>query len=165
MTSIKKVFKTETAHIVRNAISERCRFNVHGHSYKWEVIIEGPMDPISGMVLDFKELKVIKEFIDQFDHAMVLWSEDDPNFIKFFMDNTHRVIVMKKNVTAENMARVLHRLVNEWLTFCYCILFKPGTKGQYTCKQVNVWETETGCAETTESDENDIITYMHKDNG
>lgn len=158
MTRIKKVFKTETAHIVRNAVSERCRFNVHGHSYKWEVIIEGPMNVLTGMVLDFKELAPIKHEIDKFDHAMVLWSKDDPKFIRFFKDNTRRVIVMNENVTAENMARLLHKWVNDWLDTIF------GPTNRYECVQVNVWETETGCAEAIESDEDDYIVYMHEDN-
>jgi 6-pyruvoyltetrahydropterin/6-carboxytetrahydropterin synthase len=151
MTRIEKVFETETAHIVRGATSERCKFNVHGHSYKWEVEICGPVNDF-GMVIDFIELKPIKEFIDLFDHAMILWSEEENSFVDFFKTNCKRVMVMKKNTTAENMARLVHKYTNEWLNH------RPGgTPDTYKCTQVNVWETRTGCGIATSSDTDDII--------
>lgn len=36
---IRKQFKFEGAHIVRNCTSQRCRENIHGHSYIVEVFI------------------------------------------------------------------------------------------------------------------------------
>lgn len=147
--SISKIFKTETAHIVRNAISKRCKFNVHGHSYKWIVTIKGPINPETGMVLDFKELKPIGNFIDNFDHAMVLWGEDNPEFIDFFIKNTQRHLIMKKNPTAENMASLVHKFVVDWLTTNY--------GHEYFCKQIEVWETETGKATSTSHDGYDIL--------
>jgi len=146
--NIIKTFKTETAHIVRNAVSDRCRFNVHGHSYKWEVTISGDVKEENGMVLDFIELKPIKEFIDQFDHAMVLWSKDQKEFIEFFLTNCQRVLIMKQNTTAENMAALIHKFTQNWLD--------TNHKGLY-CTSVRVHETETGCAEAISSNLNDIL--------
>ena len=37
---IRKLFKFEGAHVVRNCSSVRCRENIHGHSYVVEVFIE-----------------------------------------------------------------------------------------------------------------------------
>ncbi|MBY0444649.1 MAG: 6-carboxytetrahydropterin synthase, partial [Burkholderiales bacterium] len=37
---IRKLFKFENAHIVRNCSSERCRSSIHGHSYRVEVLLE-----------------------------------------------------------------------------------------------------------------------------
>ena len=37
---IEKTFKSETSHIVRNAVSERCAHSEHGHSYEYQVVIE-----------------------------------------------------------------------------------------------------------------------------
>ena len=47
-----------------------CR-DLHGHSYRLNVSVEGPIDPDSGLVIDFSELKrvVVQEVIDHFDHA------------------------------------------------------------------------------------------------
>jgi len=92
---IVKSFETETAHIVRGATSNRCKRSVHGHSYKWDVEIFGVINPV-GMVVDFIELKPIREFIDQLDHAMVLWERDDVDFMNFFKNSCERVVIMKQ---------------------------------------------------------------------
>lgn len=148
--SIVKELETETAHIVRNAVSERCKFNLHGHSYKWEIAITGEIKKTTGMVLDFKELADIKNAIDRFDHATVFWSEEDPNIITFFQKNFRRVLVMKKNVTAENMARFAHKCVSDWLGF----------RGH--CEYVRVWETRTGSAIASDHDDDDILVSTYE---
>jgi 6-pyruvoyltetrahydropterin/6-carboxytetrahydropterin synthase len=148
---INKIFKTETAHIVRNAVSSRCKFNIHGHSYKWIIYIESAELSSNGMVLDFKELQPIKEFIDQFDHSCVFWNGEDSKIIDFFTENFKRVIVMNQNPTAENMARLVHKYVTDWLNL--------NRSGQFKCSQVDVWETETGCGTAFESNSNDTINF------
>lgn len=155
MGKIKKTYGTETAHIVRDAYSERCKFNVHGHSYSWEVEISGNLKE-NGMVLDFGELKPIKEFVDKFDHAMILWEKEREDFKQFFFDNCKRVIVMKKNTTAENMARLLNKFVSEWLI---------SIKSKAIVFQINVWETKSGCASSfcNDFDDDDVCVYIHID--
>jgi len=37
---IRKLFKFENAHIVRECSTLRCSKNIHGHSYKVEVLLE-----------------------------------------------------------------------------------------------------------------------------
>jgi len=143
---IRKIFKTETAHIVRNAASLRCRYNIHGHSYIFEVFIEGPVNEKTGMVIDFTELKWIGKFIDQFDHATVFWSEEKPEIIVFFEEQFERVVIMKKNPTAENMASLVHKYVTDHIT----------TKDCY-CSKVKVHETTTGCAIANNSNDNDRL--------
>jgi 6-pyruvoyltetrahydropterin/6-carboxytetrahydropterin synthase len=45
----------------------------HGHNYIVEVTLEGDPDPVSGMVLDLKELKAIlnAQVVDRFDHRFL----------------------------------------------------------------------------------------------
>jgi len=45
----------------------------HGHNYVVEVTLEGDPDPVSGMVLDLKELKAIltRDVVDPFDHRFL----------------------------------------------------------------------------------------------
>jgi 6-pyruvoyltetrahydropterin/6-carboxytetrahydropterin synthase len=45
----------------------------HGHNYVVEVTLEGDPDPVSGMVLDLKELKSIlnAQVLDSFDHRFL----------------------------------------------------------------------------------------------
>jgi 6-pyruvoyltetrahydropterin/6-carboxytetrahydropterin synthase len=44
--------------------------NGHGHNYTLEVTVEGEVDPVSGFVVDLKELKdvVHREVVDVYDH-------------------------------------------------------------------------------------------------
>jgi len=52
---IRKLFRFEAAHRVRDAYSVRCR-GLHGHSYRVEILLSGELDSV-GMLLDFKRLK------------------------------------------------------------------------------------------------------------
>ncbi len=151
---IQKKFTTETAHIVREASSIRCKNNIHGHSYTWIVTIQGGLDH-AGMIIDFKDLKPIKDFIDLFDHATVFWSkEPDCEILAFFQDKFSRVLIMKQNPTAENMARSLFKFTKDWLQKDYPTL---------SVAEVAVWETATGCGIATECNGNDILVYTHSD--
>ena len=44
--------------------------NGHGHNYTLEVTVEGEVDPVSGFVVDLKELKDVmhREVVDVYDH-------------------------------------------------------------------------------------------------
>lgn len=151
---IQKKFTTETAHIVREASSIRCKNNIHGHSYSWVVTLQGDLDS-AGMVIDFKDLKPIKDFIDLFDHATVFWSkEPDAEILTFFQAKFSRVLIMKQNPTAENMARLVFKFATDWLKANHPTII---------ITQVDVWETATGCGIATSCSDNDILVYTHKD--
>src|ERR1700734_1031900 len=44
--------------------------NGHGHNYTLEVTVQGEVDPVSGFVVDLKELKEVmqREVVDVYDH-------------------------------------------------------------------------------------------------
>lgn len=151
---ISKTFEVETAHIVRNAISERCKHNIHGHSYKIEVSIIGRINEETGMVLDFKELSEFKNFVDKFDHSTILWNLESDDIKSFFLHNFKRVIIMEKNCTAENMARLLFKKFSE-------ILMCNDFSNENVCiHEVKVWETRNSCAIADEYDNMDNIYYI-----
>ena len=64
----------------------------HGHNYLLEVSVEGSPDPVTGMVLDLKELKEIlnREVVALYDHR----------FLNYEVPPFDRVVP-----TAENVAR------------------------------------------------------------
>lgn len=64
----------------RNRFGERARR--HGHNYRLEVTLRGVPDPVTGMVLDLKELQTVldREVMDRFDHRDL--NEDTPFFEK-----------------------------------------------------------------------------------
>lgn len=74
-TRITKIFTFDSAHTLRYH-DGKCR-NLHGHTYKLEVTIEGVpqtvdgSNPQSGMILDFGTLKQIvkEEVLDELDHT------------------------------------------------------------------------------------------------
>ena len=55
-TTIRKEFTFEAAHRLPNVPEgHKCR-RLHGHSYRVAVEVTGPVDPETGMVMDFAEL-------------------------------------------------------------------------------------------------------------
>jgi len=155
---IRKLYETETAHRVLNADSIRCSQGPHGHSYRWEIEIAGPVNPETGMLIDFGSLKPIKEMIDKFDHAYIFWDKEDPEIIDFFKKHFKRLIIMRKNVTAENMALWAHRQINVWLQKQFNLNYTPARP-----VKVRVWETRTGSAIADYSTEEDELVYLHSE--
>jgi 6-pyruvoyltetrahydropterin/6-carboxytetrahydropterin synthase len=50
---VVQAFRFEAAHYLPNVPdTHRCK-NMHGHSYRIDVHVAGPVDPFSGMVIDF----------------------------------------------------------------------------------------------------------------
>jgi 6-pyruvoyltetrahydropterin/6-carboxytetrahydropterin synthase len=65
---IGKKFKFDAAHFIPNHPG-KCR-NLHGHTYQVEVELEGPIDPETGMVVDFGEIKEeVGKLMDKLDHC------------------------------------------------------------------------------------------------
>tara|TARA_B100001063_G_scaffold247086_1_gene290093 strand:+ start:3433 stop:3723 length:291 start_codon:yes stop_codon:yes gene_type:complete len=80
---IRKKFKFEGAHIVRNCSTRRCKKSIHGHLYVVEVFFSSNKLNNGYMVLDFGLTKKhIKNIIDSFDHAYSLWSGEEDEFKK-----------------------------------------------------------------------------------
>ena len=81
-------------------------YNLHGHNYVFEVTLAGNPDPMTGMVRDFSEVKrMLKEFLDPFDHAMVL-SSTDP--VRLLIPSDMRLVTLSKSPTAENFASLVY---------------------------------------------------------
>ncbi len=138
---IRKLFKFEGAHIVRNCFTERCRTSVHGHSYKVEVVLESRILDKSHMVIDFGLLKhaiPIGEIVDSFDHAWSFWEGEDHAFQKFIRGNNERWISMPFIPSAEAYALVIFLLVD--------VLLKIHEENVWV-NSVRVHETDTGWAE------------------
>ena len=74
------------------------RSRQHGHNYLLEVTLRGEPDPLTGMVMDFKELQQIldDEIMDRFDHRDL--NADTPYF-------------EKDPPTPENLALVIQRIL------------------------------------------------------
>ncbi|HEU4470731.1 MAG TPA: 6-carboxytetrahydropterin synthase QueD [Flavisolibacter sp.] len=69
---IYKEFSFDSAHFLPYVPEgHKCR-NMHGHTYRLKVVIEGEPDPRLGWLMDFKELKdIVAIVIDQLDHKLI----------------------------------------------------------------------------------------------
>jgi len=83
-------FSFEAAHRLPNVPSGHKCGRVHGHSFKVEVVCEGPVDRETGWLIDFAEIKrVATPLIDRLDH--------------YYLNEIEGL----QNPTAENIARWL----------------------------------------------------------
>lgn len=123
----------------------RCE-NFHGHNYVADFYVTGSQQDEVGRVVDFSELKKrCKGWLDEnWDHAFLLWDEDQNGIDALRMVEPHRLFVMPYNPTAENMAKYLLEEV--------CPKILEGTGGRAT--KVVIWETDDSFAEVSaESDD------------
>ena len=70
----------------------------HGHNYIVEVMVSGPVDPVTGMVCNLSELDVLmkRKIVDRFDHA------------NLNLDAAFATLVP----TTENLCLEIYRVVN-----------------------------------------------------
>lgn len=141
---LTKRFTFEMAHALPN-YAGKCH-NLHGHSYKLYVTVEG-MPPtaaghaIDGMLIDFGDIKqlVQQHIIDTFDHALVLPLPKDGTSTPPPTDNlggfAARIIWVPFAPTTENLLIHFSSLLSNAL---------PPTTRLHSLK---LYETETSCAE------------------
>jgi 6-pyruvoyltetrahydropterin/6-carboxytetrahydropterin synthase len=69
---IYKEFSFDSAHFLPNVPDgHKCK-EMHGHTYRLKVFIQGDLDPKLGWIMDFKELKdALLPVIDQLDHKLI----------------------------------------------------------------------------------------------
>lgn len=100
----------------------KCSYpNYHGHNYVMETWVEGPIDPVTGYVMDLKLLKTLirEEVTNKFDHRN--FNLDIPEFKGI-------------NPTAENIAKVAWELIHAKLP-------------SHLNLTIRLWETENNVVE------------------
>lgn len=66
---IFKTFHIEAAHRLPNVPTGHKCARLHGHSFRVELHVEGPTDPVLGWVMDFGDLKArFQPLYDRLDH-------------------------------------------------------------------------------------------------
>jgi 6-pyruvoyltetrahydropterin/6-carboxytetrahydropterin synthase len=75
---VRRRFDFESAHLLPEHPG-KCRY-LHGHSYVLEVIVDRPIDPDTGLAMDFSELKQVvrREVVDPLDHTYLNDVMDNP---------------------------------------------------------------------------------------
>src|SRR5881394_1873343 len=104
-------------HYLRN-YRGKCE-NPHGHNYRVRVTLEGRELDKAGLLLDFKDLKVVmKQAIERLDHQMI---NDVEPFTAI-------------NPSAENIAKYFYEQTRDQL--------KQETNGRVYVRDVTVWEAD-----------------------
>ena len=142
---IRKLFKFENAHIVRNCTSDRCKRSIHGHSYKVELLLKASKLDHGQMVYDFGLLKgVIKDIFDSFDHAICFWQHDDAEYIDACKKFSARWVSLPVSPSAEQFSRIFFYLAQQVLAST----ITQNGEGDVEVYSVIVHETDTGYAQS-----------------
>lgn len=141
MNTITKEFTFDAAHRLIKGYQGKCKNN-HGHTYRVKIEISCPVLDKFDFVVDFGDIKKVKQWVDDnWDHATLL-NADDTDFIQWLKDNQQRLYTFAGNPTAENMAEKLMTLARN-LLFADSSL-PPRIRPSVTA--VEVWETPTSSA-------------------
>ena len=85
---VSKRISFDAAHYLPNHPG-KCR-NLHGHTFSIELGVKGDVDPKSGIVIDFSELKKFLEVIkEEFDHTLINDTIENPtaeNICSYILD-------------------------------------------------------------------------------
>lgn len=134
MMKIAKEFRWEMGH--RLSFHDGKCINLHGHSYKALIEIEGDKDK-NGMVLDYYELKKwVRPVIEELDHAFMVY-EQDQQLVRILKEINSKHVIVDFESTAENISEyLLNRILQN--------------KAEYNIRKVKVrvYETENTYAET-----------------
>ena len=145
---IRKLFKFEGSHIVRNCSSSRCKFSRHGHSYKVEVFFTADSLDNGGMIMDFGLMKnTIKDLIDSFDHAESIWCKDQLA-VEQAECLSERYIIMPVTPSAEQYSLLFLFIIDKIIR---ATIFNNGEKN-VRVHSVKVHETDTGYAQAFAND-------------
>ena len=141
---LKLDFKFDAAHRLMHHAG-LCR-NIHGHTWKVRVTVEGEPDKKTGMVVDFKALKEsIGSVINLFDHAFILNVKDEmfpEMFAKF-----SSTMAIEGEPTCENIAARIFWDISR--TFSAHNILIDADNSDFALLRlvaVRVWESETASA-------------------
>ena len=146
---IRKLYRFEAAHIVRNCSSDRCKFSIHGHSFRCELLLSADRLDRGQMVYDFGLLKShVKDFLDGFDHSTLFWDAESPAYVKAIKEHSKRWVSLPVSPTAEQLARVIFVAARALLDNTE----RANGDESATVHSVILHETETGSAQCFRED-------------
>jgi 6-pyruvoyltetrahydropterin/6-carboxytetrahydropterin synthase len=99
---IAKEFNWEMGHRLPDHFG-KCK-NIHGHSYKLMVELDGDLNE-NGMVMDYYDLKkIVNPIVDNLDHAFMVYEKDSP-VIEFLERIKSKKVIVNFESTVENITR------------------------------------------------------------
>lgn len=145
---IRKKFRFEGAHIVRNCTSQHCRENIHGHSYEVEVFLKSDKLDNGFMVMDFVLLHDVGEFIHSFDHSYTLWDKEADVVKEAVYTINVRVAEIPVSPSAEGYALLFFFVIDKLVSTAKFV----NGEGNVKLHAVRVHETRSGYAEASTED-------------
>jgi 6-pyruvoyltetrahydropterin/6-carboxytetrahydropterin synthase len=130
---IAKEFRWEMGHRLPEHFG-LCK-NIHGHSYKMIVELEGELDK-NQMVIDYYDVeKIINPVIEKLDHSFMV-TKDDKIVLEFLEKMSSKKFVVDFNSTAENIC-----------TYLLSEIRKTDLPSNISSVKVRVYETQFDYAE------------------
>ena len=134
---------------MRGCSTRRCSHSIHGHSYKVELLLEALALDHGQMAYDFGLLKHgPRALIDAFDHAVALWSGENPDYIAACQRFSERWILIPVSPSAEQLSRLLFVVIDRLLD----LNEMRNGEADVRLHSVIVHETETGYAQCFRED-------------
>lgn len=131
MSKLIKQFEIDAGH--RLCMHDFECQNLHGHRYRFEVQIEGDVDTVTGMIVDFAHVK--EPVVEAFDHNFIL-NEEDPILSAREELERHQekeFYLINGEPTAENIAEEAIELILSSLT--------PDERRRVNRIQIKLFET------------------------
>ncbi|HKB86661.1 MAG TPA: 6-carboxytetrahydropterin synthase QueD [Ignavibacteriaceae bacterium] len=101
---IAKEFHWEMGHRLPEHFG-KCK-NIHGHSYRMIVEVEGSVND-RGMIMDYYDLKkVVNPIIEELDHAFMVY-EQDKEIVKFLESVKSKRVIVGFQSTVENICKYI----------------------------------------------------------
>lgn len=147
---IRKTFSVESAHIVRNMpVSKVCSNSWHGHSAVIEVFLTANSLDIAETIVDFGLVKkIIKPFINSFDHCIQFHNKESDEVKEFFKKQNKRWIELPCSPTAESLSLLMLFVIDKLLEHTE---YNNG-EDKVRVSSVRYHETTTGYAEAFRED-------------
>jgi len=94
----------------RRAFGKCANLNGHGHNYTLEVTVKGEIDPVTGFVVDLKELKNIlnREVVDAMDHRHL--NKEVPEFATRIPTSENIAVAIWQRLDQRLNVAKLHRV-------------------------------------------------------
>lgn len=108
---IAKEFNWEMGHRLPEHFG-KCK-NIHGHSYKLLVELEGELNEKTGMVMDYYNVKkIINPIVEELDHAFMV-NENDKEVILFLEKLNSKKVIVPFDSTVENICNYILNKIAE----------------------------------------------------
>lgn len=105
--TVSKEYTFEAAHRLLENYIGKCTNN-HGHSWVIKLFVESNELDEKGMVIDFQEMKKLKNWIDdELDHTTILW-EKDP-MCDYIRNSGQRLFTTIGNPTSEKIGEIIFK--------------------------------------------------------